>query len=137
MTLTETILDTIDVVTMESQIDVYESMCNVYDKALAIIEECESSDYSDIFTIIQESASDDEKDDDKKSTDKQGNILVRMMRAVAGFFKMIGVTVANIFRKNKAGVSDKLRSLSKKSESECKNVQEKIDNGPNEKKLDS
>lgn len=141
MTLTDTILDTIDVVTMESQIDVYESMCNVYDKALAIIEECETSDCLDMFTIVQESASDDEKKDDKKDvkkdTDKQGNILVRMMRAISGFFKMIGITVANIFRKNKAGVSDKLRSLSKKSETECKNVQEKIDDGPTEKKLDS
>lgn len=143
MKITEEIFDEIDVVVTESQIEVFESMCNAYDKAYDILEYC-STDETDInmFSIVQEATVSDNEDESEpdaeaKKKKKQGNILSRILDAIVGFFKMIGSAIANLFKKVKEGVTDKLRKLSKKNDSECAAVQEIIEETPAEKKIET
>ena len=143
MKITEEIFDEIDIVVTESQIEVFESMCNAYDKAYDILEYC-SADETDInmFSIVQEatvSDNDDESEPDAevKKKKKQSNILSRILDAIVGFFKMIGSAIASLFKKVKEGVTDKLRKLSKKNDSECAAVQEIIEETSAEKKIDT
>ena len=134
MTITDTIFDEIDTVIIESQIDVFEAMCNVYDKAYDILEWCENEDCLHLFNVVQESGDEANADNDKGT--KQGNILVRMLRAITGFFKMIGGAVAGIFSKNKAKTTDQLRIIVNKSDAACENAQKNIDNSKASKKID-
>lgn len=148
MNITNAIFDEIDVVVVESQIEVFEAMCQAYDKAYDILEYCtdEDADFN-MFSIVQEAAVDADDDADepdaeakkKKKKDKKGkqeNILKRMLDAIVSFFKMIGNAVASLFKKVKEGVTDKLRKLGKKSDSECEKAQEKIDNSKAAEKID-
>lgn len=140
--LTKEILDTIDDVVLESSIEVFESLCTAYDKAYDVLEYCADDNIDfNMFSIIQESkVEEDDVDTDadikKKKSKKQGNILTKMVDAIIGFFKMIGSAISSFFGKVKEGVSDKLRKLSKKSDKECNEVQDAIDNGPAGEKLD-
>ena len=140
--LTKEILDTIDDVVLESSIEVFESMCTAYDKAYDVLEYCADDNVDfDMFSIIQESTvEEDDVDTDadikKKKNKKQENILSKMVDAIIGFFKMIGSAIASFFGKVKEGVSEKFRKLSKKSDKECNEVQDAIDNGPAGDKLD-
>lgn len=139
--ISKEIIDSIDEVVIESNIDVFESLCASYDKAYDILEYCSDDDVDfGMFSIFQEATiekGDTESNADiKKKDKKQGNILSKMLDAIIGFFKMIGSAIASFFGKAKEGISDKLRKLSKKSDKECSDVQDKIDNGPAGDKLD-
>lgn len=138
------IFEKIDDVVTESNIDVIEAMCVAYDKAYDILEYCTDDDTNlELFTIIQEATIDegDSSDDinadakKKKKSKKQGNILIRILDAIISFFRMIGSAIASFFKKAKDTVSEKLRKLSKKSDSACDKVQDDIDNGPAGKKI--
>lgn len=138
--ISKEIIDSIDEVVIESNINVFESLCASYDKAYDILEYCSDDDVDfGMFSIIQESTiekGDTESNADiKKKDKKQGNILSKMLDAIIGFFKMIGSAIASFFGKAKEGISDKLRKLSKKSDKECSDVQDKIDNSPAGDKL--
>lgn len=147
-TISKEIFDSIDTVVIESNIDVYESLCASYDKAYDILEYC-SEDETDLslFNIVQEAAiEEDDTDVDaeakkskkkKSKKDNEDSLIKKMIDAVISFFKMIGSAIASFFGKVKEGVTDKLRKLSKKSDSECDRVQEEIDNGPAGKKIDN
>lgn len=147
-TISKEIFDSIDTVVIESNIDVYESLCASYDKAYDILEYC-SEDETDLslFNIVQEAAiEEDDTDVDaeakkskkkKSKKDNEDSLIKKMIDAVISFFKMIGSAIASFFGKVKEGVTDKLRKLSKKSDSECNRVQEEIDNGPAGKKIDN
>ena len=147
-TISKEIFDSRDTVVIESNIDVYESLCASYDKAYDILEYC-SEDESDLslFNIVQEAAiEEDDTDVDaeakkskkkKSKKDNEDSLIKKMIDAVISFFKMIGSAIASFFGKVKEGVTDKLRKLSKKSDSECDRVQKEIDNGPAGKKIDN
>ena len=63
-TISKEIFDSIDTVVIESNIDVYESLCASYDKAYDILEYC-SEDESDLslFNIVQEAAIEEDDTD--------------------------------------------------------------------------
>lgn len=114
------ILSEIDTTKMESELAVLESMCEVYDKAYAILEQCEdSADMISSFDIIQESA--------ESANEKKKNIIIKVFEAIGGFFKNIGTAIAGFFKKAKTTVTDRLRKLQKKSDASCDTVQDIID----------
>lgn len=98
--ISKEIIDSIDEVVIESNIDVFESLCASYDKAYDILEYCSDDDVDfGMFSIIQESTiekGDTESNADiKKKDKKQGNILSKMLDAIISFFKMIGSAIAS------------------------------------------
>ena len=78
MTISKAIFDEIDSVVVESNIDVYESLCASYDKAWDILEYCSEDDTDlDMFNIVQEAAiEEDDTDVDAEAKKLGGSIKV-------------------------------------------------------------
>lgn len=132
------ILSEIDDSRIKSEVAVLKSMCEVYDKAYTILENCSDDDISlSDFDIIQEAVGEETKEMSKSK--KKDNIVVKVFDAICGFFKSIGQAISNFFKKAKLTITERLNRLFKKSDKSCNETQALLDdsNSPEGKKYNS
>lgn len=114
------ILTDIDSATNESEAYVLEAMLITYNKAYDILSNTDDPDESvDNFPIIQEAVVQSGEAPEEVSSEfgkkKKDNVFVRILDTIIKFFKNIGRTISNFFKKTKDTVVEKLRKFSKKS----------------------
>lgn len=120
----QNLIDEISCSTDESNISVLNSLCDAYEKAYTIVENCDESDIGQ-FSVIQESATDEEDSDSEGS--KKPNILIRILKAIAAFFKTIVNSIKKIFNKDTDKVISQLEEVADLDEATAEAVQQVLD----------
>ena len=120
----QNLIDEISCSTDESNISVLNSLCDAYEKAYTIVENCDESDIGQ-FSVIQESATDEEDSDSEGS--KKPNILIRILKAIAAFFKTIVNSIKKLFNKDTDKVISQLEEVADLDEATAEAVQQVLD----------
>lgn len=121
----QNLIDEISYSTDESNISVLNSLCDAYDKAYTIVENCDESDISQ-FSVFQESVTDDEGNESNEGG-KKPNLLIRILKAIAGFFKTIVNSIKKLFNKDTDKIISNLEEVSDLDEATAEAVQQVLD----------
>ncbi len=121
----QNLIDEISYSTDESNISVLNSLCDAYEKAYTIVENCDESDIGQ-FSVIQESATDVEGNESNEGS-KKPNLLIRILKAIAGFFKTIVNSIKKLFNKDTDKIITQLEEVADLDEATAEAVQQVLD----------
>lgn len=121
----QNLIDEISYSTDESNISVLNSFCDAYDKAYTIVENCDESDICQ-FSVFQESVTDDEGNENNEGG-KKPNLLIRILKAIAGFFKTIVNSIKKLFNKDTDKIISNLEEVADLDEATAEAVQQVLD----------
>lgn len=132
------VIDKIDVITVESEINICQELLNSYEKMNLIMENY-NGDYIDSFSIFQEGVVDDVKKDMKETgKDKSPimKILTVLPRLIMAVFRAIKSKIKNI-KKKQGDVISNFNSKTKKMSKTDKNLLNKLFNGSDKEKKEA
>lgn len=121
----QNLIDEISYSTDESNISVLNSLCDAYEKAYTIVENCDESDIGQ-FSVIQESVTDAEGNESNEGS-KKPNILIRILKAIAAFFKTIVNSIKKLFNKDTDKIIAQLDEVADLDEATAEAVQQVLD----------